>query len=146
MKHEFFLFTIPFPERENVLCSRESLHHLLYFTWRMARSPDDIEEHLPSDIAMLEPAGVLLLEKRRHGAGSKHRLSSTGPLTVPSGQSKSLLNSLGVALQQVKGTEMMGHTFSLALLHRGCQPICCVGQLTRCLSLVCMHVCIGDLS
>lgn len=77
---------------------------------RMARSPDDTEEHLPSDIATLEPAGVLLLEKRRHGAGSKQRLSSTGPLTVPSGQSKSLLNSLGVALQQVKGTEMIGHT------------------------------------
>lgn len=38
------------------------------------------------------------------------------------------------------------HTFSLALLHWGCQPICCVGQLTRCVSHVCMHVCIGDLS
>lgn len=75
----------------------------------MAGSPDDTEEHLPSDTAPLQSAGVLPLKKRRYGIGSKQGLGSAGPPTVSSGQSKSLLNSRGVALQQVKGTDTLGY-------------------------------------
>lgn len=64
---------------------------------RMAKSSDDIEDHLPSDTATLEPAGVLLLEKSRHGGGNEHNQRSTDPLTVISGQ------------EPPKPTEMMGH-------------------------------------
>lgn len=94
MNHEFFLFTILFPERENVFLSGVFASSVIFHLMRMARSPNDIEEHLPSDTATLEPAGVLLLEKSRHGGGNKHKQCSTDPLTVPSGQSKSFLNSL----------------------------------------------------
>lgn len=70
---------------------------MVFHLMRMAKSSDDIEDHLPSDTATLEPAGVLLLEKSRHGGGNEHNQHSTDPLTVTSGQ------------EPPKPTEMMGH-------------------------------------
>ena len=109
----------------------------------MARSSDDIEELRPSETAPLESAGVLpSLKKCRHGGGSKHRLCCTGPPTVPSGQSKGLLNSWGVALQQVKGTEMLayylifpGFTYCIVDISKAAAEVS--GQLTRCVNPMC---------
>lgn len=79
---------------------------------RMARSPGVTEGHLPADTAPFGSAAVFPLKNCRYGDGSKHILCSTGPPTVPSKQGVSLLNSWGVALQQMKGTEMLGRVFA----------------------------------
>lgn len=131
INHYFFLFTFPFLERENIFVSGVFASSVVFYLMRMVRSSDDIEKHLPSDTAILEPAGVLLWRK----AGMEVAINTNSAPLI-------LWLCLWAKQEPPTLTEMMGHEhvfpgfaasmLSAYLLHRTTHMLC----------ISCVHACL----